>query len=116
MTTRLTIRLDFERNCRLGAGKVALLEAIGSEGSISAAGRAHKMSYRRAWMLVDELNGMFAKPLVTAHHGGAQGGGAQLTEEGRRIIALYRDAESKMRRCASAEIGAIEGALAPAAA
>ena len=111
MPTRLTIRLDFDPGRRLGAGKVALLEAIDAEGSISAAGRAHKMSYRRAWMLVDELNGLFAKPLVAAHHGGAQGGGAQLTEEGRRIVALYRNAETKMRSCASVEIGAIEGAL-----
>ena len=112
MTTRLTIRLDFDSDRRLGAGKVALLEAIDAEGSISAAGRAHKMSYRRAWMLVDELNELFAAPLVAAHHGGAQGGGARLTEEGRRIVTLYRNAETKMRASASAEIGAIEGALA----
>jgi molybdate transport system regulatory protein len=112
MTTRLTIRLDFDSDRRLGAGKVALLEAIDVEGSISAAGRAHKMSYRRAWMLVDELNELFATPLVAAHHGGAQGGGARLTEEGRRIVALYRNAETKMRASASIEIGAIEGALA----
>ena len=51
MSTRLTIRLDFETGRRLGAGKVALLEAIDKEGSISAAGRAHNMSYRRAWLL-----------------------------------------------------------------
>jgi molybdate transport system regulatory protein len=115
METRLTIRLDFDPGRRLGAGKVALLEAIDTEGSISGAGRAHKMSYRRAWLLVDELNTLFAKPLVTAHHGGAQGGGARLTEEGRRIVALYRSAEARMRASAKAEIGAIEGALAPPA-
>ena len=55
MSTRLTIRLDFDGGRRLGAGKIALLEAIDRTGSISAAGRAHTMSYRRAWLLVDEL-------------------------------------------------------------
>jgi molybdate transport system regulatory protein len=115
MTTRLTIRLDFDGARRLGAGKVALLESIGTTGSISAAGRAHGMSYRRAWLLVDELNGLFSEPVVAAHHGGAKGGGAELTVTGRRIVALYRDAEAKMRKAAEAEIVDIERALAAAA-
>ncbi len=113
--TRLTIRLDFDAGRRLGAGKIALLEAIDRTGSISGAGRAHGMSYRRAWLLVDELNQLFAAPLVAAHHGGPNGGGAQLTEEGRTIVALYRDAEAKMRAAAGEEIGSIERQLAPAA-
>ena len=115
MTTRLTIRLDFEAGRRLGAGKVALLESIDRTGSISAAGRAQGMSYRRAWLLVDDLNQLFAAPLVVAHHGGANGGGAALTDQGRRIVALYRDAEAKMRSAAGAEIDAIERGLAPPA-
>ena len=115
MPTRLTVRLDFDGGRRLGAGKIALLEAIATTGSISAGGRAFAMSYRRAWLLVDELNQMFAAPLVAAHHGGAKGGGASLTEEGRRIVALYRGAEARMRTAAEAEIAAIETALAPAA-
>jgi molybdate transport system regulatory protein len=114
MPTRLTIRFDFDAGRRLGAGKIALLEAIDQTGSISAAGRVHAMSYRRAWLLVEELNQLFAAPLVAAHHGGAKGGGAQLTEEGRRIVALYRDAEAKMRAAAEEEIDAIERQLAPA--
>ena len=113
MSTRLTVRLDFDGGRRLGAGKIALLEAIEKTGSISAAGRVHAMSYRRAWLLVDELNQLFAAPLVAAHHGGARGGGASLTEEGRRIVALYRDAEARMRAVAEAQIDAIERGLAP---
>ena len=97
-----------------GAGKVALLESIDETGSISAAGRAHQMSYRRAWLLVDELNQLFATPLVAAHHGGAKGGGAALTDQGRRIVALYRDAEAKMRAAAQGELDAIERDLSPA--
>jgi molybdate transport system regulatory protein len=108
MATRLTIRLDFELGRRLGAGKIALLESIEKTGSISAAGRAHQMSYRRAWLLVDELNQLFTTPLVAAHHGGAKGGGAALTDQGRRIVTLYRDAEAKMRAVAQGEIDAIE--------
>ena len=108
MATRLTIRLDFDGGRRLGAGKVALLKSIEATGSISAAGRAHKMSYRRAWLLVDELNKLFAEPVVAAHHGGTKGGGAALTEQGRRIVALYRNAEAKMRAAAEAEIDKLE--------
>jgi molybdate transport system regulatory protein len=108
MGTRLTIRLDFELGRRLGAGKVALLESIDKTGSISAAGRAHQMSYRRAWLLVDELNQLFTEPVVSAHHGGAKGGGASLTDQGRRIVALYRDAEAKMRAAAQGEIDELE--------
>jgi molybdate transport system regulatory protein len=88
MVTRLTIRLDFSASRRLGPGKVALLEAIEKAGSISAAGRAHQMSYRRAWLLVNELNQLFAEPTVAAHKGGANGGGTSLTDQGRRVIAL----------------------------
>ena len=112
MATRLTIRLDFEHDRRLGAGKIALLESIERTGSISAAGRMHQMSYRRAWLLVDELNQLFTEPVVSAHHGGAKGGGAQLTDQGRRIVALYRDAEAKMRAAAQDEIESIERDLA----
>ena len=113
MPTRLTIRLDFDAGRRLGAGKIALLEAIEKTGSISAAGRVHAMSYRRAWLLVDELNQLFAAPLVEAHHGGPKGGGAALTEDGRRVVALYRSAEAGMRAAAESEIDAIEAMLAP---
>jgi len=112
MRTRLTIRFDFDSGRRLGAGKIALLEAIDKTGSISAAGRAHAMSYRRAWLLVDDLNQLFNEPLVSARQGGQQGGGANLTERGRRIVALYRDAEAKMRTAAAHEIESIEAALA----
>ena len=108
MSTRLTIRLDFELGRRLGAGKIALLESIEETGSISAAGRVHQMSYRRAWLLVDEMNQLFTEPVVSAHHGGAKGGGAQLTDQGRRVVALYRGAEAKMRAAAQGEIDAIE--------
>jgi len=112
MTTRLTIRFDFDGDKRLGPGKIALLEAIAATGSISAAGRQHKMSYRRAWLLVDELNRQFGEPLVRAQPGGPKGGGASLTAAGQRILRAYREAEIKMREAATAEIAALETLLA----
>ena len=75
----LSIRIDFDDEGRLGPGKVALLERIASEGSISAAGRSMNMSYKRAWELVSEINRTFEEPLVTAQTGGRAGGGAVLT-------------------------------------
>ncbi len=113
MTTRLTIRLDFTPERKLGPGKIALLEAIAATGSISAAGRRHKMSYRRAWMLIDELNRQFAEPVVRAQPGGAKGGGAVLTAGGLRIVAAYRAAERKIYEATASHIAEIEGLLAP---
>jgi molybdate transport system regulatory protein len=112
MPTRLTIRFDFAADRRLGPGKVALLEAIAATGSISAAGRSHKMSYRRAWLLIDELNRLFREPLVRAQPGGPTGGGATLTSAGLAILATYREAERKMREVGAQEIAAIEAMLA----
>jgi molybdate transport system regulatory protein len=70
------------------------------------------MSYRRAWLLVEELNTMFAEPLVSAKTGGSKGGGAALTEAGERLVTLYRAAERKIRSGAATEIATIEKALA----
>ncbi len=112
MPTRLTIRFDFDGERRLGPGKIALLEAIAATGSISAGGRALKMSYRRAWLLVEDLNHLFGEALVSAHPGGVKGGGAALTPAGARIVALYRAAERKMRDAAANELAGFEGALA----
>ncbi|KAB0682666.1 winged helix-turn-helix domain-containing protein [Aureimonas leprariae] len=112
MTPRITLRFDFPNGRRLGHGKVSLLEAIGRHGSIAAAGREFGMSYRRAWLLVDEVNHMFEAPLVSARGGGAGGGGAQLTELGAKVVALYREAERKATASAKEEIGRIAAALA----
>ena len=54
--TRLTLRVDFGASRSIGPGKIKLLEAVGTTGSISQAGRALGMSYRRAWLLIDDMN------------------------------------------------------------
>ncbi|MCU0831946.1 MAG: LysR family transcriptional regulator [Rhizobiaceae bacterium] len=73
----------------LGPGKAELLQHIAATGSISAAGKAMGMSYKRAWMLVETMNAAFRMPLVESARGGAHGGGAQLTETGRRVLDTY---------------------------
>jgi len=90
---RLFLRLDFGGRPILGGGKVRLMEMIDAKGSISAAGRAMGMSYRRAWLLIEDLNTTFGSPLVTARTGGDAGGGATLTAKGKEIVALYRTLE-----------------------
>jgi molybdate transport system regulatory protein len=111
-----SLRLQLSPESRLGPGKVALLEAIEATGSISAAGRAMTMSYRRAWLLVDDLNRMFREPLVAAAPGGAKGGGAHLTPMGRAIVGHYRALESKAMKAAMLHIDALQEAMAEAAA
>ena len=74
----------------MGPGKADLLEAIRETGSISAAGRLLGMSYRRAWLLVDEMNACFREPLVRTRLGGAKGGGAEVTELGLEAVKRYR--------------------------
>src|SRR6202158_4165697 len=79
----LYLRVDFGEHGALGPGKTRLMELIAETGSISAAGRAMGMSYRRAWLLVDSLNVAFHEPLVAKQTGGSGGGGAVLSRLGR---------------------------------
>jgi molybdate transport system regulatory protein len=105
--TRLSIRIDLASGDRIGPGKIALLEAIRSTGSISAAARSLGMSYRRAWLLVEEVNDALREPAVAAETGGRLGGGAMLTRVGERIVDLYRAVESQARSAAGGEFRAI---------
>lgn len=92
---RPVLRIDFPPGDRLGWGKIRLLENIKSTGSISAAGRAMDMSYRRAWLLVDAMNRMFGQAVVESQRGGKQGGGAVVTEFGLELLNRFRDMERK---------------------
>lgn len=107
----LRIRIVFGEDAMLGPGKADLLEAIRETGSIAAAGRSMSMSYKRAWMLVEAMNAAFREPLVTSARGGAQGGGAQLTEAGEAVLAHYRKLEEIMAEAGAARIGALQGML-----
>jgi molybdate transport system regulatory protein len=85
------VRILLGSTVAIGPGKADLLAAIAETGSISAAARRMRMSYRRAWLLVQTMNECFAEPLVAAAKGGASGGGASLTETGWSVLARYRD-------------------------
>ncbi len=74
----------------MGPGKADLLDAIRAHGSISAAGRAMEMSYRRAWLLVDAMNRCWHAPLVHTAPGRAASSGARLTELGEEVLVRYR--------------------------
>ncbi len=94
---RLSLRLHFASGLTFGRGKADLLQFIDEGGSISAAGRRMGMSYRRAWSLVEEMNGHFDSPLVDSNRGGAKGGGAVLTARGHEVLADYRALEDTLR-------------------
>jgi molybdate transport system regulatory protein len=111
--TRLSIRIDLENGDRIGPGKIALLEAIRSTGSISAAARALDMSYRRAWLLVEEINHALREPAVAAATGGRRGGGAAVTPAGEQLVGLYRTIESHARTAAGGEFKAIGRLVRP---
>ena len=88
-------RIVCKREIAFGPGKADLLELIAETGSIGKAASRMTMSYMRAWMLVQTMNRCFKEPLVIAVHGGEGGGGAELTETGRNVVALYRQMETK---------------------
>jgi molybdate transport system regulatory protein len=106
--TNLFVRVDLAGGLRIGPGKIALLEAIRSTGSISAAARAIGMSYRWAWLLVDEINHGAKAPAVTAASGGRRGGRAIVTPTGESIINLYHAIEAQARSAGGREIQALE--------
>ncbi len=93
VTDRLSIRLDLASGARIGPGKIAVLEEIARAGSISAAGRALHMSYRRTWELVEDLNRTLGTAVVETAAGGSGGGGAVLTPVGKAVVASYRAIE-----------------------
>lgn len=102
-------------NLAIGPGKADLLEAIDREGSISGAGRALGMSYRRAWLLVDTMNRCWAEPLVEAIPGGGQQKGARLTACGREVLEAYRSLEGRLARAAAeGPLARLEALMLPA--
>jgi molybdate transport system regulatory protein len=103
-TPTIRLRIDLSPDSALGPGKIALLEHIESTGSLSQAARELGMSYRRAWLLLDDVNRMFTDPATTTSVGGSGGGGAQLTDLGRAIVKAYREIEDAAEKAASARI------------
>jgi molybdate transport system regulatory protein len=109
---KLTLRIEFDNATRLGPGKVRLLEQIAERGSISAAGRGMGMSYRRAWLLVDDLNRCFKEPLVQTLRGGSGGGGAELSSFGLTVVETYRAIEREAMTAVARRLTVLEQGLA----
>ena len=94
------LRVDFDSRCSVGVGKVQLLEGIARTGSLSAAAREMRMSYRRAWLLLEDMNISFDHPVARASVGGRGGGGVVLTAFGMKLIEGYRRLESSVQTLA----------------
>lgn len=104
---RFRLRVTSGETISIGPGKITLLEAIRETRSITAAARSIDMSYRRAWILVDELNASLRKPAVTSLKGGEHGGGSALTEVGEALIDLYRGIELRAAEACADDIAAL---------
>jgi molybdate transport system regulatory protein len=110
----LKARLYCGTEIAIGPGKADLLEAIAREGSISAAGRALGMSYRRTWLLVDTMNRCWREPLIETAAGGSHGGGARLTALGGDVLRHYRELERRIAEAARSEaLDALGEAMRP---
>ena len=106
--TRLVLRLHFDDENRIGPGKIELLEQIDRTGSISSAGRAMNMSYRRAWLLLDAMNRTFHAPVVATRFGGSSTGRAKLTPLGQEVVRIYREIGQVARDAAASRIAGLE--------
>jgi molybdate transport system regulatory protein len=111
LADRLSLRVDLASGARIGPGKVAVLSEIARTGSISAAGRALKMSYRRTWALVEEMNTSLGVAVVEANSGGQGGGGARLTAAGQAVIDCYRAIAEDCAQASSRHFAALNAAL-----
>jgi molybdate transport system regulatory protein len=108
----LSLRIDLDADGRIGPGKIQLLENIHACGSISAAGRAMDMSYKRAWDLVDEINRLCRHAAVERQTGGRNGGGAILTPFGLSLVARYRKIERDAASAVRKELAALQTDIA----
>ena len=85
------IWIEFEDNVLLGEGRVRLLKAIDKKGSLSAAAKSLKISYKKAWDMIDAVNKSAKEPVTITSTGGKGGGGAQLTNYGKSLINAFDD-------------------------
>lgn len=111
--TGVRLRVVLAPDVAIGPGKADLLDGIERSGSIAAAGRALGMSYKRAWTLIEAMNGQFAHPVVETSRGGRARGGAQLTPLGRKILDLYRKMETETQSVIRKDVAAMRRLLPP---
>jgi molybdate transport system regulatory protein len=110
---RFRFRITAGDHIAIGPGKIALLEAIAATGSLSAAAESLDMSYRRAWLLLDEMNRLLSGPVVDSLRGGAHRGGSELTALGRDLIETYRRIETTAESACADDIRRLLDLTAP---
>ena len=110
---RTNLRLTFPGGAPLSHGKAELMELIRETGSIRQAAQRMDMSYRRGWLLTDELNRMFTEPVIVTKHGGKSGGGTALTEFGEALLKRFRGMEAKTHRSLKDDLDWLEAHAAP---
>ncbi len=108
----LRIRITCGDDIAIGQGKADLLEGVRETGSIAGAARRMGMSYRKAWLLLDEMNRCFREPVVIAAKGGPNGGGAVLTPLGREALDRYRTIQRNARAAIEQDLEAYRQLLA----
>jgi molybdate transport system regulatory protein len=110
---RLWIKIYFGDRGQIGPGKIRLLRGIAEHRSIAAAARAMGMSYRRAWLLVDQMNQTFGAPVAATHTGGSAHGGAELTPLGAEIVARYQDLMAQAEAGSTGKLDALAALIRP---
>jgi len=106
------LRIVLDPHIAIGPGKADILQAIKETGSIAAAGRRMGMSYKRAWSLIGGMNRDFVEPLVKTTKGGKTRGGTELTETGDKVLALYRQMQSRAEAAIESDLQTMRGLLA----
>ncbi len=97
----------------IGPGKASLLARIAETRSISQSARQMKMSYRRAWQLIEAMNKCFRQPLVESIAGGSKGGGSRLSRMGKEVLALYNALYAKSLKSGARELRRLHALLKP---
>jgi molybdate transport system regulatory protein len=110
---KIRFRVDLDSRCSVGIGKIELLEGVARTGSISQAAREMQMSYRRAWLLLNDVNVGFDRPVVRASPGGRRGGGAILTDFGKSLVAAYRELETEIHSLAASRLRSLSRHVKP---
>jgi molybdate transport system regulatory protein len=110
-TTGPRLRIVLAPGIAFGPGKAAVLEGVRDTGSIAATGRRMRMSYKRAWSLIEAMNRDFGTPLVATQKGGKSFGGATLTEAGESVLALYRSMEHRTSEAIEADLALLQKML-----
>ncbi|SHM87539.1 winged helix-turn-helix domain-containing protein [Roseibium suaedae] len=111
---KIRLRIVLAPGVAFGPGKADLLQGIAETGSLSAAGKRLKMSYKRAWSLISDLNSQFAEPVVETEKGGSGGGGgSRLTPFGERLLVTFRSIETSLETGAAADLSALTGMVKP---